>query len=69
MALNNFDACMELCADMNDKRNVTLCYGASFEFADEIGGNQPGCFLKNPGPNVATDGKSATNIDSAILIL
>jgi len=61
----NFDACLEFCASLNDRRNFTLCFGVSFGYENEPEG---ACFLKNPAINVMATQTSKITIDSGILI-
>ena|SRR5579862_5907550 len=63
--LDNFDACLEFCASLNDKRNFTLCFGVAYGFTSEPFG---ACYLKNPVIDVDTAEISNINVDSAILI-
>ena len=61
----NFDACLELCASLNDRRNFTLCFGVAFRYMDEPEG---ACFLKNPAIDVMAAQAPEITIDSGILI-
>lgn len=63
--IDNFDACLEFCAKLNDKRNFTLCYGVSFAYEYSPNG---GCYLKNPAIDVASDQMANIVVDSAILV-
>lgn len=63
--IDNFDACLEFCATLNDKRNFTLCYGVSYAYENQPSG---GCFLKNPAIDVASDQAANKLVDSGILV-
>jgi len=63
--ISNFDACLEFCASLNDKRNFTLCYGVAFSYENQPNG---ACFLKNPAIDVANDQRANKVVDSGILV-
>lgn len=63
--IDNFDACLEFCATLNDQRNFTLCYGVAFAYEYQPNG---GCYLKNPAIDVARDQKPDVVVDSGILV-